>query len=108
MDDVRQRRVAKHEATSRRVNEAIEAHSAGERRSPGSFTCECSSPQCDHFIEITPRDYERIHRDPRRFIVRPGHEQAEVETIIEAHTNYVVVEKEDEAGRQAEAEAARG
>jgi hypothetical protein len=108
MDHAHQRRVAENEATSRNVNEALEAHSPGERRSPGSFLCECSRLDCEHFIEITPRDYERVRAHPRRFIVYPGHEEPEAETIVDAQSNYVVVEKEAEAGRVAEAENPRG
>jgi hypothetical protein len=107
VDDAQERRVAENEAISRNVNEALEAHSPGERRSPGSFLCECSRPDCDHFIEITPRDYERIRADPRRFMVYPGHEEPEVETILDAQSSYVVVEKKAEAGRVAEAENPR-
>ena len=107
MNDARQQRIAQNEATSRRVNEAIQAHSPGERRTPGAFVCECGRSRCEHLIELTPRDYERIRRNPRRFIVRPGHEQADVERIVEAQGDYVIVEKEDEAGRLAEAEDPR-
>jgi hypothetical protein len=106
MDRSCERRLAHNEAVARRVNEALEAHSPGERSSPGWFICECSRLECsDYIIEITPRDYERIHQHPRRFILRPGHESGEFESIVESHRGYVVVEKEGEAGRQADAEA---
>jgi len=109
MDDSSERRLAHNEALARRMNEALEAHSAGERSSPGWFICECSRHECaDYIIEITPRDYARIHQHPRRFILRPGHENGEIESIVEAHGGYVVVEKKGEAGRQADAEANRG
>ena len=112
MDGPAQRRLAHNEALARRMNEeleALEAHSPGERSSPGWFICECSRPECtDYIVEITPRDYERIRQHPRRFIVRPGHEDLELESIVEAHGGYVVVEKKGEAGRQADAENDRG
>jgi hypothetical protein len=107
VDDARQRRIAENEATSRYVNEMLEAHSPGEKRTPGAFLCECSRPQCDHIIEITPLEYEHVRAHPRRFIVHPGHEEPEVETIVEAQSDYVVVEKEAEAGRVAEAQNPR-
>ena len=106
MDASAKRRLAHNEALARRMNEALEANSPGERSSPGWFICECSRPQCtDYIVEITPRDYERVRQHPRRFILRPGHENGEVESMVEAHDGYVVVEKEGEAGRQADAEA---
>jgi hypothetical protein len=107
VDDARQRRIAENEATSRYVNEVLEAHSPGEKRSPGAFLGECSRPHCDHIIEITPLDYERIRAHPLRFIVRHGHEEPEVEAIVEDQSDYLVVEKEAEAGRVAEAEDPR-
>jgi len=106
VDDSNERRLAHNEALARRMNEALETHSAGERSLPGWFICECSRLECTDFIvEITPRDYERVRQHPRRFILRPGHENGEVESMVEAHDGYVVVEKEGEAGRQADAEA---
>jgi hypothetical protein len=108
VDNAQERRVAENEALSREINELIEAHSPGERRSPGTFLCECGRQQCDHIIDITPRDYERVRGHPRRFIVRPGHEEPDAETVVEAYSDYVVVEKQDEAGRVAEDENPRG
>jgi hypothetical protein len=109
VDDAQQARIAENEALARYANETIEeAHAPGEKRSPGAFLCECSEPQCDGVIEITPRDYERVRAHPRRFIVHPGHEEPKVETIVDTQDGYLVVEKEDEAGRAAEAENPRG
>jgi hypothetical protein len=104
MDEARQRRVAENEGKSRDVNEVIEAHSPGERRSPGAFLCECGRAQCDYIIEITPREYERVRAHPRRFIVYPGHELPDAESIVEAQRDYLIVEKEGQAGRVAEAQ----
>jgi hypothetical protein len=112
VDDSTERRLAHNEALARRMNEeleALEAQSPGERSSPGWFICECSRQECtDYIVEITPSDYDRIHRHPRRFIPRPGHEDWELESIVEAHGGYVVVEKKGEAGREADADAERG
>jgi len=112
VDDSAKRRLAHNEALARRMNEELEALEAlprGERSSPRWFICECSRPECtDYIVEITPDDYERIHQHPRRFILRPGHEDWELESIVEARGGYVVVEKKGEAGRQADAEAERG
>jgi hypothetical protein len=109
VDSAQQRRIAENEALARDANETInEAHAPAEKRSPGAFLCECSDPQCDRVIEITPVDYERIRAHPRRFIVHPGHQEPEVETVTDTQSGYLVVEKEDEAGRLADAENPRG
>src|SRR5205823_15071057 len=86
MEDYRARRLAHNEAMARRMNEALEKLSPGERSSPEWFICECSRLECtDYIIEITPRDYERIHEHARRFIVRRGHEDGDVEAMVGAH-----------------------
>jgi hypothetical protein len=108
VEDAQQRRVAENEAKSRDVNEVIEAQSLGERSVPGAFLCECGRAQCDYIVEITPRDYERVRAHPRWFIVYPGHELPDAESIVEAHRTHLVVEKEARAGRVAEEEDPRG
>jgi hypothetical protein len=44
--------------------------------------------------------YERTRADPSRFIVRPGHEEDGVETIVEAGDEYSVVEEDEPHARQ--------
>jgi hypothetical protein len=44
-----------------------------------------------------------VRAHPRQFLVANGHEQPEFETVIYAGDTYSVVEKQDEAGREAEA-----
>ena len=48
------------------------------------------------------REYERVRAHPRRFMVHPGHEEPEAERIVDPQSDYLVVEKNDEAGRVAE------
>jgi hypothetical protein len=104
MEDQLQRRIAANEAVFRDVNDAIRRGQwPGEEGSPSAFRCECARLDCSMLIELTPREYERIRNHGRRFVVRPGHERPEVETVVEIQPGYVVVEKRDEAGRLAEA-----
>lgn len=109
MDDAQQRRVSQNEATCRSINEAIEkALWEAEEGSSTEFLCECARPECHQVVRATLRDYERVRAHPRRFIVNPGHEEPEVETIVDTQGDYVVVEKQAEAGRVAEVEDPRG
>jgi hypothetical protein len=104
MEEGHQGRVAKNETVFREVNEAIErGQYPGEQDSPTAFRCECASLDCNGLVSLTPREYERVRSEPRRFVVLPGHELAEVETVVSKGDGYVVVEKRDEAGRLAEA-----
>jgi hypothetical protein len=104
MDNPLQARVAANEVAFREVNEAIERGLwPGEEDSPVAFRCECASLDCDRLVQLTPKEYERVRSDPRRFFVLAGHELAEIETVVEAYERYVVVEKQALAGELAEA-----
>jgi hypothetical protein len=109
MDERLQRRVAANESAFREVNEAIERGLwQGEESSLVAFRCECASLDCTNMVELTPREYEHVRADPRRFLVLRGHQLPEVETVVETCERYVVVEKQAEAGAAAEASDPRG
>lgn len=97
-------RLANNEAVFRDVNEAIaRGQWPGEEDSPGAFRCECARADCNSLVQMTVRDYERVRSYPRRFLVLPGHQVPEIETVVDTQPGYVVVEKlEDEAGQRAE------
>jgi hypothetical protein len=103
MDDDAPQRIARNEATFREVNEALErGHRPGDDEGI-AFRCECAQLGCTRLLELTLRDYEQIRANPRQFLVAVGHNLPEVETTVETHPDYVVVEKRDAAGRLAEA-----
>jgi hypothetical protein len=99
-----QRRRTQNETMSRIANEAIEEQESPGEGSTAAFLCECTRPDCERLIELTPQEYRRVRANPRRFIVRPGHESSDLEEVIEARSAYVIVEKLGEAGAMAEAE----
>ena len=102
-------RVAANESAFREVNEAIERGVwPGEEDSLVAFRCECASLACDQLLELTPNEYECVRAEPRRFLLVRGHELPAVETVVETHERYVVVEKRAVAGEQAEASDPRG
>lgn len=103
MDEDLQRRVASNETMFRDVNEAVRGGRwPGEEGAPVAYRCECARLGCSRLIELRTSDYERIRVHPRRFLIAPGHEVPDAETIVERHDHYVVVEKCDEAGEVAE------
>jgi len=105
----KQRRAAANEATIRDVNEGIERGQwPGEEDSPVGFRCECARLGCNRLIELTVREYEEIRAHPRRFVLVPGHEFPDVETVVETGPRYVIVEKLDQAGEVAEQHDPRG
>jgi hypothetical protein len=104
VDAGRERLVAANEALAREVNEAIDRGQwPGEEDQPTAYRCECARSDCNRLIELRPADYERVRGHARRFFVVPGHEQPELETVIEATPTYLVVAKRGEAGALAEA-----
>jgi len=105
----KQRRAAANEATIRDVNEGIERGQwPGEEDSPVGFRCECARLGCNQLVELTVREYEEIRANPRRFVVVPGHEYPDVETLVESRRGYLIVEKRDQAAEVAERHDPRG
>jgi hypothetical protein len=102
--DTATRRRTQNEAMSRLANEAIEEGTAADEGSPLPFLCECSRADCDLTIELTPREYRRVRADPRRFVVLRGHQNDDIEEIVGAQSDHLLVEKRGEAGALAEAE----
>jgi hypothetical protein len=105
----KQRRAAANEATIRDVNEGIERGQwPGEEDTPVGFRCECAQLGCNQLVELTVREYEEIRTNPRRFVVVPGHEFGDVETVVESRPGYLIVEKRDQAAEVAERHDPRG
>jgi hypothetical protein len=103
MSDDIQRRIASNEDRFREVNEAIlRGQWPGEREAVISFRCECASLGCNRLIELKLPEYERVRAHPRRFVVLPGHQREAVEKVVKARADYLVVEKLDAAGEEAE------
>ena len=103
MEGKKQQRAARNETTIRDVNEGIERGQwPGDEDTPVGFRCECARPGCNQLVELTVREYEEIRSHPRRFVVRPGHESPEVETMVATRPGYVIVEKLDQAEEVAE------
>ena len=90
----RARRVASNESVFRDVNERIEESAQRFGISArATFLCECGDPSCTDPIELTVSEYEHVRAEPARFALRAGHEDLEVERVVETHEAYLVVEK---------------
>ena len=84
------------------MNEAIQERSADFGLTAHEFICECTSASCVDRVELTRGQYEHVRGEGTRFFVVPGHEQSEVEVVIERQPTYLVVEKDGLAGVVAE------
>jgi hypothetical protein len=94
-------RAARNEEIFRDVNERIDEGAAQHGvQTPLPFHCECGQASCLDTIELAPPLYEQVAQERYRFIVVPGHEDVEIERIVERGPNHLVVEKTGEARRQ--------
>jgi len=94
MDD-RARRMGENEALYRSINEKIESlnESFGVVAETMAVVCECGRLECAEQIELDLPTYEHVRADPTHFVVLPGHEELDVETIIERHGGFNIVRK---------------
>jgi hypothetical protein len=60
---------------------------------PELYLCECANRDCRDKVELDRGAYEHVRRTPERFFVVPGHEVQDLETVVERHDDYLVVEK---------------
>jgi hypothetical protein len=63
------------------------------------YFCECADPTCTQKVRLGGPDYERVRSDPTHFFVVRGHEVADVETVLESHPDWVLVEKAESEAR---------
>lgn len=97
--DSRERRIGENEVLFRHVNARI--RELDEKFDvPGGdtyeFLCECGNTGCAARIALALGEYERIHADPARFAIVPGHEEPDVEDVLERHDGYSVIRKRED------------
>jgi hypothetical protein len=93
----REARVSRNEDLFRQVN----VHIAGLGQGALSLAedgllplvCECAHTGCTTPIEVDPGTFELVHENPMRFLVAVGHDDGEVEVVIERRPGYLIVEK---------------
>jgi hypothetical protein len=91
----REERAIRNEALFREVNVHIadleeRVHTTDELL---PLVCECAHTGCSAPMEVESAVFERVRANPLRFLVVPGHEQLDVESVVERHSRYIVVEK---------------
>lgn len=93
----REERIAHNEAMFRLGNERMagweERHEEQENE---LYLCECADPDCAAKVSLSKPEYEAVRSDSRRFFVAVGHEVSDVETVIEEHDGWSVIEKAPE------------
>jgi hypothetical protein len=100
MTEGREERVAKNQALFRQVNERVKGISEPFIEIAGSagvelmdFVCECGRAGCHDTMPMTLDEYEQARAQPTTFAIRPGHEAADVETVLTSNERFALVEK---------------
>lgn len=99
----REERLAANEARFREMNEG--AQPRREETGAGRFICECADRGCTLWLDLNPDEYTAVRAHPRRFIVKPTHEIPDVETVIERHERYFVIEKPEDVAHMLDPDA---
>lgn len=87
-------RAARNEVLFREVNGHIEELAERIRRTKTfAIVCECSHRDCLSGVEVEPEAYRAVRAHPLRFFLTPGHEEPEIEQVVERTRDYIVVEK---------------
>jgi hypothetical protein len=90
----REERVGRNEQLFQVVNRHIEElEKTLGRRKTFAILCECGKKHCLEALEVEPAAYQRVRSNPLLFFVVPGHEDLEVERVIERTPGFLVVEK---------------
>ena len=100
----RAERIAENESLFRVANERMASWEERERDEARElYFCECGRSECREKVELTKRDYESIRSDSLSFFVVPGHELPDVETVIDASDDRVVIRKDPDVAEQVRA-----
>jgi hypothetical protein len=87
-------RKARNQEVFRHVNEAIaEATSRFDldAEAQADFICECHRIGCTTFVRLPVHFYVLARDDPSMFVVLPGHEDPEYETVVIDQGSYLIV-----------------
>ena len=73
------------------INDRVAELSQDRDVSPPRFVCECSRVDCGATIVLSLEEYAQVRSDPARFIVTPGHEDEEIQDVLERRGACLVV-----------------
>jgi hypothetical protein len=97
MASLREQRLAGNEAMFRIANERMAGwEELRINEAEELYSCECSDENCREKVSLRKPDYEKVRSDSRHFLVVLGHEIPDIETVIETHEGWAVIEKNPE------------
>ena len=97
MSEEQAKRVGLNESLFREVNEQIESlnRDLGPEDRKMTAICECANGDCTERLAISLREYEKVRADPHCYIIVPGHDLPEFESVVANGDGYDVVRKEE-------------
>jgi hypothetical protein len=96
----REDRQVKNEALFRGLNERV--HATTDELNSGSlinmpdrkeYLCECAEIACLDRISVSQAEYENARSNPVWFLIVPGHDVVDIETVVETNERFALVEK---------------
>lgn len=92
----RKRRIGENEAIFRSVNEEVRTlhGTLAAATETMRIVCECGQRSCTDQFTIEPTRFAEIREDPTLFIIRPGHDLPETETVVSREGDYWIVKKD--------------
>ena len=92
----RKRRIGENEAVFRSVNEQVRRLTATHSTSAHTMkiVCECGARSCTDQFEIEPAGYAEVRADSTLFVVKPGHDLPETETVVEKNEIFWTIRKD--------------
>ncbi len=92
----RKRRIGENEAVFRALNEEVRGLNKAFAKDEHTMrvVCECGTTSCTDQFPIRVRAYVRVRQDPTLFVIRPGHDFPETETVVQKHQAYWIVRKD--------------
>jgi predicted aconitase len=85
----RPERLIQTERFFRAINAEILRQDSGQT----DYICECGNPLCTQSIAVDSAVLLRLHAEPNLFVVLPGHEIPDVETVVERSEDFLIVRK---------------
>ena len=94
--DERKRRIGENEAIFRSVNEQVRDLTGKLSTAAETMTvvCECGARSCTDRFEIETAAYTNVRADSTLFVVKPGHDLPESETVVDKNDVYWTVQKD--------------
>jgi hypothetical protein len=91
----RRRRIGENEAIFRSVNEEVKGLNAtlSTVQTTMRIVCECGTRSCTVQFEIPRDEYAKVREDSTLFVIRPGHDLPEAETVVIKTDDYWIVRK---------------